>query len=296
MKTILKLKRLLKKRNKSGFTLVEVVIACALLSILVLGVMNFVTPVMNRVAVARVNGRATMLAESVNSYISGMLKTAVMVEVYENTTYETAADPSTATGLKSVSPDGLHEIDEFMQEGDNMLNYEVCCIGLKWDKDNGNKGKKKLMLVSCEVENTLSAGAIPLNLTSNRKVFNTPLYEGLYPIVTLETFKAKDSSGADVSTNAFGYKVSTKVYADVKCYAAISEAERKKSKLAFEGVSYFQCMNMSNPASDTIEATTLQNAIDANKSKTVSGELNVYKEGDKEYYYPETYIYYVVHK
>lgn len=296
MKTITKLKRLLKKRNKGGFTLVEVVIACALLSILVLGVLNFVAPVMNRVAVARVNGRATMLAESINTYISGVLKTAYMVEVYENTTFEIASDTNPSENLKSVSSDGLHEIDEFMQEGDNMANYEVRCIGMKWLKDNGNKGKKKLMLVSCDVENTLSAGTIPLNLTSRRIVFNSPLYDGLYPIVTLETFKAKDSSGTDVATNAFGYKVSTKVYTDIKCYAAISAAERKKSIMAFEGVSYFSCMNMSNPASDTIEAATLQGAIDANKGKTVSGEENKYTEGDKDYYYPETYIFYVVKK
>lgn len=296
MKTITKLKRLLKKRNKGGFTLIEVVIACALLSILVLGVFNFVTPVMNRVAVARVSGRATMLAESINTYIAGVLKSAYMVEVYENTTFEIAGDTNPAQNLKSVSSDGLHEIDEFMQEGDNMANYEVRCIGLKWLKDSGNKGKKKLMLVSCEVENTLSGGTIPLNITSRRAVFYSPMYEGLYPIVTLETFKAKDSSGADVSTNAFGYKVSTKVYTDVKCYSAISAAERKKSNMAYEGVYYFSCLNMSSPASETIESATLQGAIDANKNKMVGTEYNKYTENGKDYYYPETYIFYVVQK
>ena len=40
-----KICRFFKKRCKSGFTLVEVIVSCALLAILLMGMMLFITPI-----------------------------------------------------------------------------------------------------------------------------------------------------------------------------------------------------------------------------------------------------------
>ena len=66
-----KLIKLLKRRRKnSGFTLVEMVISCGLLGILVVGITLFISPVLQSAASNEVNVRATLLADTVNNYIS----------------------------------------------------------------------------------------------------------------------------------------------------------------------------------------------------------------------------------
>ena len=58
-----KILRLLKRRNNGGFTLIEVIISCALLAILILAVMGMVTPVMSVVMSNEKNANALMIAE-----------------------------------------------------------------------------------------------------------------------------------------------------------------------------------------------------------------------------------------
>lgn len=284
----LSFKRLLNKRNKGGFTLVEVVISCALLSILVLGVMGFVGPVMNIVRVNEKNARATMLAETINSYISGCLRSADLVEVFTLTSFEEASVPG-STILKGKGG-GLNTIDTFLKTGDNAANYEVRCLGITWEDDTDSEGKKKLCLTNCPVDfRTLSGTTYPLNVTGQTKVFDAALYSGLYPVIEVSNFSAtKDEAGNYTGPNSRGFKVQTDVYSDQKCYNVLP-AERNKSHLSFVGTSFIQCVNMKEPASNVIPMRDdLQAAID---SRNVS---RAYTNGGQTFYYPNTYIYYVV--
>lgn len=289
MKKFFKIKRLLKARNKSGFTLVEVIISCALLAILVLGIMTFVTPVLKMVSSGQKNARATMLAETVDTYISGILRTAKMVEVFENVNYEC---PGVANiNLTSYSPSGggLYKIDEFMRTGTHAENFEVRALGII-TKNSGDVTTQGLRIYNIELQNGFADGsevASAFNFKGTPRIaFQDLMFEGLYPVVKLETFKAQESStGDETEHNASGYRISTKVYSDSKCYSAVSQEERDKSRLAFEGVTFFENLNFNGgSASDIITVASVQDAMEEHEAE--NGKL----------YYPATIIYYVAPK
>lgn len=285
MKKLLNPKRLLKKRNNGGFTLLEVIVSCALLGILVVGVMTFVSPIFNMLRINEKNARATLLSETLDSYIAGSLKNAKMVEVFTNTT----RDHAKTDGMEGTT--GLQNINQFMEA--NHSDFEVRCIGINWFVDGASpvSGRKKLVLTNCEVDKNYSTGYTNnLVITKETKVFDDTLYDGLYPIVTIETFASQDSAGNDKSTNASGYKITADIYGDPRCYSVISDAARGNSYLSFKGATYVQCVNMTAPASNIIELNSTQAAIDSGRSG------NEYTENGESYYYPDTYIYYVVPK
>lgn len=281
----LKLKRLLQKRNNGGFTLVEVVISCALLSILILGVVSFAGPAMGMISSGKKNASATMLAETINTYISGSLKFAKYVAVFENVDHDAAESGATELKVATNADKGLNEINTFMSTGTNASEYEVRCIGIRWLEESITN-RKKLMLTNEAVDNNFSLPASStMSLTSSSTVFDAVMYDGLFPVISLDTF-AEQSTGS----NAKGYKITTSVYSDIRCYNSISDAERDKSTLAFEGSTFVKCLNMVNPASDICEVSPLQTRIDSNK-----GSLGLVENGTT-FYYPDTYIYYVVMK
>lgn len=287
MKKLFNLKRLLKKRNNGGFTLIEVVISCALLGILIVGVVSFVSPIFSMISTNQKSARATLLAETLDSYIAGNLKTAKKVEVFTNTT------GSHAKTAGMVGTDGLKRISDFMHENSNFEKYEVRCIGVSWSVDAASAvtGRKKLLLTNCKVDNNFSDGYNnTLKILGETKVFDDSLYDGLYPIISVEPFSAQDSSGTETGTNASGYKISAKIYSNQTCYSVISDAARQKGSLAFEGVTYVQFVNMYEPASGITELNSTQTAIDSGKAS------NQYTENGGTYYYPDTFIYYVVLK
>lgn len=293
----LSLKRLLKKRNNGGFTLVEVIVSCALLSILVLGVMGFVGPVMSIIRVNEKNARATMLAETINSYINGCLKNAKMVEVFTLSDVGDIQTPAIPTFRSKTG--GINNIDDFMKDADNADNYEIRCLGATWMLDsNSENNKYKIVLTNCTLNRgntTISTGTVQsLELQSSSsqvKVFDDALYEGLYPIINVTNFSAtKDADGNYTKPYSSGVKVETEVYSDQKCYN-ILPAERAKSHLSFTGISFIEFVNMKpTPASDIIPMEdNLQNAIDGHTALA-------YTSGDQTFFYPNTYIYYVVPK
>lgn len=287
MKKLLRIKRLLKVRNSSGFTLVEIIISCALLSILILGIMMFVTPVLKMVTSNQKNARATMLSETVDTYISGVLRTAKMVEVFENV--DCTFPETSSLNLMSNSPadGGLHKIVEFMKAGDNALNYEVRALGIVV-KDNGLVTSQGIRIYNIPVMNDAhmeAGGTLAARVGEARPAFHDLMFEGLYPTVKIETFKMQEASGTEKTSNARGYRISTKVYSDPKCYSQASDEAREKSMMAFEGVTYFEALNLGGEASDVIQVKpTIQDAMDA------------HGEEPDNLYYPATIIYYVAPK
>lgn len=295
MKKLFNLKRLLKKRNNGGFTLVEVVISCALLGILVVGVVAFASPIFGMIASGQKNARATMLAETLDSYIAGCLKNARCVDVIQNTSIERLS----TTGIDGTAAvnDDPNSVLKFMKATGNAAEFEVRCLGICWVENKGLGGKKKQMLVNCRVDNNFSSGYNNLLvLQSNSgtpiqdKVFDDSLYDGLFPVINVETFKSMDEAGAETATNAHGYKITANIYTNPTSYNVISEAARDKASLGFRGVTFAQCMNMKTPANDIVTLNSTQNTIDANRA------TRQYTDNGTNYYYPDTYIYYVVPK
>lgn len=310
-------RRLLKKRRNSGFTLVELIISCALLGILIIGVVTFATPVLNMINSEHKSARATGLAETLDSYISGTLRNAIKIQVIQNTSFERIYNPE----VVNDSALGLRDIYDFMCEGDNADKYEVRCLGICWITDqsspyysssvSGAAVPKKQMIVNLKLRNVFAPGSdksgalmpvatslSPKSDGSMRngafKVFDDALYNGLYPVINVETFKAKDSSGSETTANANGYKITANIYSDRKCYSTISQTQRDKSHLAFTGITYTEFINP-DPNKDTVikditVLNVLQNTIDANKGS------RQYIQDGASYYYPDTYFFYVVSK
>lgn len=281
MKKLFKIKRLLKTRNSSGFTLVEVILSCALLAILILGIMMFVTPVLKMVTSGQKNARATMLSETVDTYIAGVLRTAAVVEVFENVQFTSSS--SADLNLRALSPDGqgIHKIDDFMANGENSSNYEVRALAIV-TKDTGDITTQGIRIYNATVDPaTLNLVATSLNV--GNQALNDLMYEGLYATIKLENFKTQDpSTGTETADDAKGYKISTVVYDDSKCYDPEQET-RDKSIQAFTGVTFFQNLNIQTP-SEVIHVSDLQDAMDAHTAE--AGKL----------YYPATIIYYVAPK
>ena len=303
MKKLYNLKRLLKKRNNGGFTLVEVIIASVLLGILVTGLVMFITPILSVIQNNKNAARATMLAESINTYISGNIRNAAVVEVVKNTTLETLK----TTGLQGT--EALTRIvDDYMLKSKHDETHEVRCIGITWLEDSSSPvGKKKQMLTYYTVDNNFADGytnSLKIISDTENRVFDDVLYDNLYPRITLDTFKKlEDDEETEKDTNANGYKITSNIYLDMGCYSVESATARENSTLAFEGVAYVECTNMTTTeevdgvqrlvpgtTSDTIEINDEQSAIDAGRA------TNQYLENGKNYYYPDTYIFYVVAK
>lgn len=282
MKKLLNLKRLLKARNSSGFTLVEVILSCALLSILILGIMMFVTPVLKMVTSGQKNARATMLSETVDTYIAGVLRTAAVVEVFENV--ELTSSSGGSVDLRALSPagQGVNKIDEFMARDGSSDSYEVRALALVC-KDEGAITTQGVRLYNATVDSsTLNLDAA--SIKPENQALNDLMFEGLYATMKLENFNTQNpSTGDETGDLAKGYKISTVVYNDSKCYN-ITQDTRDKSIQTFTGVTFFQNLNLQT-ASEIIKVQTLQDALDTH------GE-----PGEGKLYYPATIIYYVAPK
>lgn len=278
-----KLLKLLRKRNNGGFTLVEVVISCALLGILILGVAGFAGPIMRMIGDNQKDARATMLAEAINAYISGLMHKSAYVAVYENVCPDDLASNGVSMLNATPADKGITKINSIAQ---SSSRYQICCLAIKWLKDE-KTGNYKLML-----ENQIIGE--DLKIENSAPVFTDIMYDGLYPTIKFETFGplVENTSGEyerePDSDNAKGYKITTTVYADDNCYSVLESTRSTKTRMAFTGVSFVQCVNMSEPADEPIPVRTTQQQIDAKY-----GAYGYTVDGNN-FYYPDTYVYYVV--
>lgn len=286
MKKLLNLKRLLKARNSSGFTLVEVILSCALLSILILGIMMFVTPVLRMVTSGQKNARATMLSETIDTYIAGVLRTAKKVEVFENVDFTASSSADFNPYAYSAAGAGINKIADFMAAGENSLNYEVHALAIV-TKDTGAITSQGIRLYNATVDGSYNLVASSLN--SGNQALNDLMYEGLYATIKLENFAEQDpDTGTPLmgdDHNARGYKISTTVYNDTKCYDPTQET-RDKSIQAFVGVTFFQALNLTEVGdpSNVIHASDIQPVMESHTAE------------DGKLFYPATIIYYVAPK
>ena len=311
-----KIKRLLRWRNNSGFTLVEVIIACALLGILLLGIMGFMQPVLQGVATKEQNARAVMLAEAIDSYVSNSIKYSYFVQTFTGVTHADVT-PVASAGNKPPILSMQYTASEYPKHAgeslQNMLDclnnslapniYEIRCIGVRW-VDDGKTGEKKLVLTNEYVDQTNCA----LDETKYRPVFEDCFYDGLYPLIKFDNYENQyqlpDASGnlvdqvdpADLDM-AKGLRITTEIYLEPTCYNS-SEAVRKTKTLNFSGTQYCDFINIrSNLINDgtfkmqpNIEAHPYSDAYAASSSLAYTGD-----DGDS-YYYPNTFIYYIARK
>lgn len=309
-----RLKRLLRLRNSTGFTLAEVVIACALLGILILGIMGFVTPILSSVREKQKNARAYMLSEAVDTYIEQTIQYAYFVATFSGVAYSdtTGASPRIVSAkYEKSSPGAALEFPK--REGKSLESLKACfskmeadtfevrCIGVRWHR-YGNEGGWKLMLTNEQVDQTTLA----LDPNKSKLVFEECFYDDLFPIIKFENYNnqySKKISG--VATEqvkpedldvAPGLRIVTDVYTNPECYST-SAGTRENALFTMNGESYVGLNNIKSNLKNkgdyeivpNIEVNTYAAALAADSSRKCSID-------GAECYYPESFIYYIVRK
>lgn len=189
-----KLIRLLKRRKKnSGFTLVEMVISCGLLGILVLGVTLFITPVMKSAGSNEVNVRATLLADTVNNYISRSTRGANFVMIFTNADRAEAYD-----GGEIASNENLKDMLKYansVKDPNGKRVMELRCISFKWENDPQTQENKYMVMN----ETFINANSTAIN-TTPIPVFENCFYDGLFPKFIVEQLTGTDTAPDDSSS------------------------------------------------------------------------------------------------
>ncbi len=171
------LKRLSKWRNSSGFTLVEVVVSTALLGVLIIGILLFMTPVFGMVDNNEVNQKADRTATTMELYLSKSLRSSLFVKVFTGAKLDDINDNSGAI----YTDDEFKEMMDFASN--NSANYELRCISIKYVEDtnprNSSTGNNpyKYMLYNEKIDTSYYM----LDATKTELVFDECFYEDVYP-------------------------------------------------------------------------------------------------------------------
>ncbi|MCM1168242.1 MAG: type II secretion system GspH family protein [Ruminococcus sp.] len=295
--------RLLKKRGKSGFTLVEVVISCVLLGILILGVFSVVTPIISGVKSREQSANALMLAEAAEMYIDRSIKNSVFVAIFENA----KPDDMKEDGAIPKSPQ-MAEMLAFINNSDNKDAagndiYELKCIAIKWEDDPKHYSvldpttaahSHKYMIYTETIDKT--TGAVKSGTTSY-PVFEVGFYENLYPQFTFDniftvnvlnddgTVKMKDGEPVTEDVEKLAVHTVINVYRD-----------EAMTDVALIGDGYADLTNIKRQ-----QTTGYYKLFSKNGMKDDDGNIipdtgtvltNTFLENER----PETYVYFVTRK
>lgn len=230
--------RLKRRRKNSGFTLVEMVISCGLLGILVLGVTLFITPVLKSAASDERNVRASLLAETVNNFVSRTTRAACYVQIFTNADRKDAYD-----GGKIATNENLKKMLEYTQkrlDPEGKRIYELKCISFTWAEDT-QTFQHKYMVMS-ETFANVSSTAINANPIP---MFENCFYDGLFPKFTAEQLKGTDVAPGDESADPSKPDDKKPVPAMKLTTEVFSDQEMKAPE--FIGVGYTEYASIKNP-------------------------------------------------
>lgn len=173
-----RLKRRLTRRKKGGFTLVEVIVSSALLGILLLGIMLFITPVLRAMRGEETNGRASIVAASMEHYITRSVRSSPYVKIYSKVKPEDVTGTGKVLSEATFSKD-LEEMFEFAKN--NSASYEVKCLSICEVEDERTHTKKMVLCQEFFITDSMK-----VNPAYQLAVFDDCFYEGLYPDVSVQ--------------------------------------------------------------------------------------------------------------
>ncbi len=171
------LKRLSKWRNSSGFTLVEVIVSTALLGILIVGILLFMTPVFGMINNNEVDQKADRTATTMELYLSKSLRSSLFVKVYTGAKLDDINDASGAI----YTDEAFKTMKDFAAA--NNANYELRCLSIKYVEDtnprNNSTGNNphKYMLFNEKIDTSYYM----LDDSKTELVFDECFYEDIYP-------------------------------------------------------------------------------------------------------------------
>lgn len=287
MKKILKL---LKRRKNSGFTLVEVIISCALLGILIMGVLGMIVPVMSTIMSNEKNANALMIAEAAEAHIDRNIKNSVQVAVYTNAMI---SDFTGASG-KAVASQSMKDMLDFLNDGDNRKIYDMKIIGIRWVEDRKNH-QYKYMLTNLTPK--IKDDGSGFTSFAENPVFESCFYDNLYPKISFEVMAYDEHEDGDetkpiTSTRNVAIRTTIDVYSDPEMKA-----------LSAQGKGYADFINIRTVAINRGDIYKLYSIVPGNDSMGNPIENPTQLRTDDEFKgefgdtaHPETFIVYVTRK
>jgi len=293
----MKLIRLLKKRGKSGFTLVEVIVSCVLLGILILGVFSVVTPIISGVKSREQNANALMLAEAAEAYIDRSIKNSIYVVIFEN-----AKPDDMKEGATIPESEQMKEMVSFINGPENKDAagnevFELKCIAVRWGEDKKSQ-RYKYMITSETVDKEKGIVDTAPTTSKSYNVFETCFYENLFPIFNFEIMKADviDDEGNPVTDPATGDVLQQEIPAIKTTIDVYRDSELQE--LAFKGTGYADLTNIKRQSKNGSYKLFSKDGIKDADGNIVDGSSTVLREADSfgEDEHPETYIYFITRK
>lgn len=293
------IKRLFGKRNNAGFTLVEVVVSIALLGIMLIGVLGFTAPLLANVAEKQQDAQAVMLMEAVDSYITNSLRNAKFLKIIANVNMNDTAFLGTPEW--AAADNDIREMAKAAAASGG--EDELHCISFRW-RPTGGLGERKLVLmqetVTCQTNGSYTLSATPT------EVMGDAIYNKMYIVPQFEMISSNPANPGDPKTHNIGIANVTRVYKNGDCYST-SYSNRRASSFAYEGQSFNALTVISSQfvnrydngykykAYDLFDAFTYNaNGVQIGGYSTAGAASEIWTDdAGNEYYYPETYIFYV---
>lgn len=260
-----RLKRLLRRRRKnSGFTLVELVVSCGLLGILVVGVTAFIGPVLRSAAEDEKNVRATLLAQTIDEFVSRSTRDSYYVAIFTDARRSDAYE-----GGDIAKNENLKAMKEFVDKNNEI--YELKCFSYSWSEDTQSHEYKYMLMT----EKFKSASAALENKPA--PVFEYCFYDGLFPEVTIESIMV--NKGSAESSDGDSGAVEEVAAAIKSTYTVYTKQEMTHEE--FVGVGYTEFCNV---------------RVDSDENKTMKFKFYPIEDMDSGEEHPTTFIYYVARK
>lgn len=249
-----RLKRLSGWRNSSGFTLVEVIVSTALLGVLIIGILLFMSPVFKLAGSSETNTKANRFATTMELYVSKSLRSSIYVKVY------TGAKIGDIAGSGAISQEKDAEFKnmlDFVTNAENGKNYELRCMSIKYVEDtnprNSSSGDTAYKYMLFNETFDLNKGT--LDKSKSQLVFDECFYEDIYPQFSFavkpvyfdENGAVIDVTAPDIKLDAEGKPETAKLtlYPAVEMNINVYEEENMELySQVFKGLSYIEVNNI----------------------------------------------------
>lgn len=246
-----RLKRLSKWRNSSGFTLVEVIVSTALLGVLIIGILLFMTPVFSLAGSSETNTKANRFATTLELYVSKSLRSSVYIKAY---TGAKISDVNSNSGAIYTDAD-FQSMKDFVVA--NSTNYELRCMSIRYVEDTNPRNSStgdtayKYMLYNDKIDTSKYF----LDESKSELVFDECFYEDIYPKFAFEVKPVYfdengaviDTTAPDITLDADGKPDTAKLtlYPAIEMNIDVYEEEgMEEYSRVFKGLSYIEANNI----------------------------------------------------
>lgn len=183
----------LTKRRNSGFTLVEMVVSVALLAVLMVGIMLFISPVLKTFNDDSRDLVAENITTCVQNYITQSMRDATNVVIFANTNEDSVRANCMST---------INQLKAFCENPKTSLNdtpYNMWCLSLRFDSSDG-----RYYLYREKVVTNSGDTADPFNSAERYSVFSKCLYNDLYTRFRFEKAIDLDKAGETDPPRLYG--------------------------------------------------------------------------------------------